>query len=161
MAPKKILVVFYSMYGHIQKLAEAIAEGVKEAGAEVTLKQVAETLPAEVLAKMYAPPKPDYEIATPDDLPQYDGILFGFPTRFGMMAAQMKAFFDATGGLWKTGALVGKPAGTFISTATQNGGQETTHLTAITQLVHHGMAAFADVLLGTHRLSANLLLHLC
>ena len=88
--------------------------------------QVPETLPAEVLAKMHAPPKADVPILDPHALADADCILFGFPTRFGMMAAQMKAFFDATGGLWKTQALAGKPAGIFFSTASQGGGQETT-----------------------------------
>jgi NAD(P)H dehydrogenase (quinone) len=103
--------------------------------------QVAETLPAEVLAKMHAPPK-DANVRTitdPQELKQYDGILFGIPTRFGMMPAQMKAFVDSTGGLWMEGALVGKTGGVFFSTATQGGGQETTALTAITQFTHHGM----------------------
>lgn len=136
----KILIVFYSTYGHVYKLAQAIAEGAKSvSGVEVILKQVPETLPADVLTKMHASPKPDVPVATVQDLVDADGILFGFPTRFGMMAAQFKAFLDATGGIWKEGKLIGKPAGTFTSTASQNGGQETTHLTAITQFVHHGM----------------------
>ncbi|RZS21183.1 hypothetical protein BHM03_00053787 [Ensete ventricosum] len=87
---------------------------------------VPETLPEEVLGKMGAPPKSDVPIITPDDLAEADGILFGFPTRFGMMAAQFKAFLDATGGLWRTQALAGKPAGIFYSTGSQGGGQETT-----------------------------------
>eukprot|EP00971_Amphidinium_carterae_P199404 3957420-Amphidinium_carterae.2 len=91
---------------------------------------------------MGAPGKPEdpvMDFATVNKLPEYDGLMFGLPTRFGMMAAQMKAFFDMTGGLWQKGALAGKPAATFVSTGTVNGGQETTHLTAVTQLVHHGM----------------------
>lgn len=89
-------------------------------------KQVPETLPAEVLAKMSAPPKSDVPIITPNELQEADGFVFGFPTRFGMMAAQFKAFLDSTGGLWRTQSLSGKPAGIFISTGSQNGGQETT-----------------------------------
>lgn len=101
--------------------------------------QVAETLPQEVLSKMSAPPKSDVPIISPHQLSEADGFVFGFPTRFGMMAAQFKAFLDATGGQWRTQQLAGKPAGIFYSTGSQGGGQETTPLTAITQLVHHGM----------------------
>ncbi|GMH45356.1 hypothetical protein BSKO_13313 [Bryopsis sp. KO-2023] len=136
----KIYIVFYSMYGHIYKMAQAIKEGVDSVeGCEAVLYQVAETLPEDVVEKMHGAPKPDVPVLNPKDLPAADGVLFGFPTRFGMMAAQMKAFFDATGTLWQTGALVGKPAGMFTSTGTQGGGQETTLLTAVTQLAHHGM----------------------
>lgn len=88
---------------------------------------------------MGAPPKTDVPTITPQELAEADGVLFGFPTRFGMMASQMKAFFDATGGLWREQSLAGKPAGVFYSTGTQGGGQETTPLTAVTQLTHHGM----------------------
>lgn len=90
------------------------------------LEQVPETLSDEILAKMSASPKSDVPVITPDELPEADGLIFGFPTRFGMMAAQFKAFFDATGGLWRTQALAGKPAGIFYSTGSQGGGQETT-----------------------------------
>ena len=114
-------------------------KGLEEAGIEATLLRVPETLPDDVLAKMHAPPKPDDEEATADKLTEFDGFLFGLPTRYGMAPAQMKAFIDSTGGLWQKGALVGKPAGVFFSTGTQNGGQETTALTFITQLTHHGM----------------------
>ena len=100
--------------------------------------QVAETLPKEVLEKMHAVEKSD-PVVDPTSLAEYDGFIFGMPTRFGMMPAQMKAMFDATGQLWQQGALVGKPAGVFVCTGTQGGGQETTALTAITQLTHHGM----------------------
>jgi len=120
-------------------MAQEVAKGVESGGAEVRLLQVPETLPKEVLEKMHAPTKPDVPIATPHDLAEADGIIFGIPTRFGMMAAQMKAFFDATGQLWQQGSLVGKPASIFFSTATQGGGQETTALTTVTQLTHHGM----------------------
>jgi NAD(P)H dehydrogenase (quinone) len=136
----KIYIVYYSLYGHVHKLAQAIKEGVDSIeGAEGVLYQVPETLPAEVLEKMHAPPKPDVPVITAKDLPDADGFIFGFPTRFGTFPAQFKAFLDSTGQLWQSGALVGKPCGLFTSTATQNGGQETTLLTAITVLTHHGM----------------------
>eukprot|EP01138_Halocafeteria_seosinensis_P005798 gb/GECG01005927.1/.p1 GENE.gb/GECG01005927.1/~~gb/GECG01005927.1/.p1 ORF type:complete len:210 (+),score=24.88 gb/GECG01005927.1/:1-630(+) len=135
-----ILVVYYSMYGHIRTMARnGIKPGLEAKGANVTLAQVPETLPREVLEKMHAPAKSEDPIADPEDLPKYDGLLFGLPTRYGMMPAQMKAFFDATGGLWQKGALVGKPAGVFFSTGTQGGGQETTALTTLTHFSHHGM----------------------
>jgi NAD(P)H dehydrogenase (quinone) len=120
-------------------MAKAIQKGVDSVpGCEAVLLQVAETLPAEVLEKMHAPPKEDVPIVNPFSLPEYDGFLFGIPTRFGMMPAQMKAMFDATGGLWARQALRGKPAGVFISVSTQGGGMETTALTTLTQLTHHG-----------------------
>lgn len=128
------------MYGHVEKLAAEIKKGASSVeGVEATLWQVPEILHEEVLAKMSAPPKSDVPIIMPSELADADGIIFGFPTRFGMMAAQFKAFLDATGGLWRTQSLAGKPAGIFYSTGSQGGGQETTPLTAITQLVHHGM----------------------
>ncbi|TMW86376.1 hypothetical protein EJD97_021478 [Solanum chilense] len=135
-----LFIVYYSMYGHVEKLARAMQKGAASIeGVEVKLWQVAETLPAEILAKMGAPPKGNAPIIAPDDLVEADGFAFGFPTRFGMMPAQFKAFFDATGAIWKNQQLAGKPAGIFYSTGSQGGGQETTALTAITQLVHHGM----------------------
>nr|VDD17557.1 unnamed protein product [Brassica rapa] len=136
----KVYIVYYSMYGHVEKLAEEIRKGAASVeGVEAKLWQVPETLPEEALLKMSAPPKSGSPIITPNDLTEADGFVLGFPTRFGMMAAQFKAFLDATGGLWRTQALAGKPAGIFYSTGSQGGGQETTALTAITQLVHHGM----------------------
>ncbi|MED6167503.1 hypothetical protein PIB30_003475 [Stylosanthes scabra] len=136
----KLYVVYYSMYGHVEKLAQEIKKGAASVeGVEVKIWQVPETLPEEVLGKMGAPPKTDAPIITPDELATADGFVFGFPTRFGMMPAQFKAFLDSTGGLWRTQQLAGKPAGIFYSTGSQGGGQETTALTAITQLVHHGM----------------------
>ncbi|GAB4818616.1 hypothetical protein N2152v2_005662 [Parachlorella kessleri] len=107
----------------------------------MTAWQVAETLPPNIVELMKAPPKPWPEIPVmePNKLPEYDGFLFGIPTRFGMMPAQMKALFDATGGLWVKGSLVGKPAGVFVSVGTQGGGIETTALTSVTQFAHHGM----------------------
>lgn len=138
-AKAKVLVVYYSLYGHVAQLADQIAEGAKSTGAQVTVRQIAETLPAEVLAKMGAPPKRDIPIATADDLAAADAIFFGIPTRFGAASAQVKALLDSTGQLWAKGALVGKVASVFFSTATQGGGQETTALTFLTQFVHHGM----------------------
>ncbi|KAJ4805473.1 NAD(P)H dehydrogenase (quinone) [Rhynchospora pubera] len=136
----KVYIVYYSMYGHVEKLAQEIKKGASSVeGVEVNLFQVPETLPEDVLGKMGAPPKSEAPIITPSQLAEADGIIFGFPTRFGMMAGQMKSFFDATGGLWRGQDLAGKPAGIFYSTGSQGGGQETTPLTAITQLVHHGM----------------------
>ncbi|KAF3326706.1 minor allergen Alt a 7-like protein [Carex littledalei] len=137
----KVFIVFYSMYGHVESLAKRMKKGVDGInGVEAVLYRVAETLSQEVLDKMHAPPKDEsIPIITADELEKADGVLFGFPTRYGTMAAQMKAFFDSTGGLWKEQKLAGKPAGFFVSTGTQGGGQETTAWTAITQLAHHGM----------------------
>lgn len=124
----KIFIVFYSMYGHVEGLAKRLKKGVDGVdGVEGILYRVPETLPIEVLNQMKAPPKDDTipEI-TPEELPAADGVLFGFPTRYGSMAAQMQAFFDSTGKLWTEQKLAGKPAGFFVSTGTQGGGQETT-----------------------------------
>lgn len=140
-AKLKIFIVFYSMYGHVEELARRMKRGVDGVdGVEGLLFRVPETLPIDVLDQMKAPPK-DVEITeiTAAELAEADAILFGFPTRYGCMAAQMKAFFDSTGQLWKEQKLAGKPAGFFVSTGTQGGGQETTAWTAITQLAHHGM----------------------
>ncbi|KAK9285561.1 hypothetical protein L1049_024756 [Liquidambar formosana] len=137
----RLFIVFYSMYGHVEELARRMKRGVDGVdGVEGVLFRVPETLPIEVLEQMKAPPKDDGipEIMA-GELAAADGILFGFPTRYGCMAAQMKAFFDSTGQLWKEQKLAGKPAGFFVSTGTQGGGQETTAWTAITQLAHHGM----------------------
>ncbi|PSS36454.1 NAD(P)H dehydrogenaseFQR1-like [Actinidia chinensis var. chinensis] len=141
-AKLKLLIVFYSMYGHVEGLARRMKSGVEGvAGVEAVLLRVPETLPPDVLEQMRAPPKDDEipEIASAAELAAADGFLFGFPTRYGCMAAQMKAFFDSTGQLWKEQKLAGKPAGFFVSTGTQGGGQETTAWSAITQLAHHGM----------------------
>uniref|UniRef100_K3WM10 Flavodoxin-like domain-containing protein n=1 Tax=Globisporangium ultimum (strain ATCC 200006 / CBS 805.95 / DAOM BR144) TaxID=431595 RepID=K3WM10_GLOUD len=136
----KIAIVYYSTYGHIAKMAESVKEGVESVeGVTAEIYQIAETLPEEVLAKLHAAPKKDHPIATPDVLKEADGILFGFPTRFGSFPAQVKSFLDSTGGLWSTGALVGKPAGIFFSTGTQGGGQETTAFTTLTFLAHQGL----------------------
>ncbi|KAK6924320.1 NADPH-dependent FMN reductase-like [Dillenia turbinata] len=137
----KIFIVFYSMYGHVERLAKRMKKGVDGVeGVEGILYRVVETLPQEVLNQMKAPPKDELiPVISAADLPDADGFLFGFPTRYGCMAAQMKAFFDSTGQLWREQKLAGKPAGFFVSTGTQGGGQETTAWTAITQLAHHGM----------------------
>lgn len=136
----KIAVVYYSTYGHVKQLADSIIVGLKSSGAEATLLQVQETLSEEILQKMGAPSKDKtIEIATAERLKDFDGILFGMPTRFGMCPAQMKAFLDSTGGLWMQQALSKKTAGVFFSTGSQGGGQETTALTFLTQFTHHGM----------------------
>ncbi|KAM0876223.1 hypothetical protein ACQ4PT_036315 [Festuca glaucescens] len=133
--------LYYSTYGHVAKLAEEIQKGVSSVeGVEVKLWQVPETLCEEELTKMGAPPKrDDVPVISPAELADADGLIFGFPTRFGMMPAQFKAFMDGTSELWCPQRLAGKPAALFFSTGCQGGGQETTALTAITQLVHHGM----------------------
>ena len=119
----KIFIIYYSMYGHVKTMAQKVKEGVDSVdGCEGILYQVPETLPDEVLQKMGAPPKdPEVPIINAADLEKCDGILFGIPTRYGMAAAQMKAFWDTTGGLWQAGKLMGKPAGIFFSTAVQVG----------------------------------------
>lgn len=138
MAPR-VAIVIYSMYGHIAKLAEAIKAGVESAGGSANLYQVQETLSPEILAKMRAPEKPSYPIFSVNETANYDAFLFGIPTRYGTMPAQWKAFWDATGPLWAKGALAGKYASIFVSTASPGGGQETTALNTMSTLVHHGM----------------------
>lgn len=140
----KIYVIFYSMYGHVYELAEAQAAGAREVpGAEVSLFQVSELMPEEVLersgAKAARAAFAHIPVARVDLLPEADALIFGTPTRFGNMAAQMRNFLDQTGGLWAKGALVGKLASVFTSSATQHGGQETTQLTFFPTLIHHGM----------------------
>jgi NAD(P)H dehydrogenase (quinone) len=139
MAPPKVAIVIYTMYGHIAKMAEAVKAGVESAGGKATIFQVPETLPQEVLTKMYAPAKPDYPVFTLEDFTKFDAFLFGIPTRYGTMPAQWKSFWDSTGGLWQTGALYGKYASIFVSTAGPGGGQETTALNTMSTLVHHGI----------------------
>ncbi|HEY1082434.1 MAG TPA: NAD(P)H:quinone oxidoreductase [Prosthecobacter sp.] len=135
----KILVLYYSTYGHIETMAQAVAEGARSVeGAEVTLKRVPETMPPDVAAKAGAKLDQSAPIATPAELADYDAIIFGTPTRFGNMAAQMRNFLDQTGGLWVKGALVGKVGSVFASTGT-GGGNESTILTFIPTLLHHGM----------------------
>jgi NAD(P)H dehydrogenase (quinone) len=140
----KVLVVFYSMYGHVHKMAEAIAEGVNEVkGAEVVLRRVPETLPQEVLQKMGAvEPQKAFShvpVCKVDELADAGAILFGTPTRFGNMCGQMRQFLDATGKLWMQGALVGKIGSVFASSNTQHGGQESTILSFHITLLHQGM----------------------
>jgi NAD(P)H dehydrogenase (quinone) len=140
----KVQVIFYSMYGHIYKMAQAIAEGAKQVpGAEVSIYQVAELISDDVLEKYGARAArasfADVPIASVDKLPEADAIIFGTPTRFGNMAAQMRNFLDQTGSLWMKGALVGKVGSVFASTATQHGGQETTITSFHTTLLHQGM----------------------
>ena len=139
----KILIVFYSTYGHVYKMAQAVAEGVITVkGAEVEIRRVPETLPNEVLEKMGAveAQKAFSQIpeCTVDELTEADAIIFGTPTRFGNMCGQMRQFLDATGQLWASGSLVGKVGSVFTSTATQHGGQESTILTFHVTLLHHG-----------------------
>ncbi|KAI5081630.1 hypothetical protein GOP47_0001373 [Adiantum capillus-veneris] len=138
----QVFIIYYSMYGHVETLAKAMKTGVDSVeGVEGYLYRVEETLPHHILEQLGAAPTKDKSvpIISAKELTEADGFIFGFPTRFGAMAAQMKAFFDSTGSLWQGQLLAGKPAGLFVSTATQGGGQESTILTSITQLVHHGM----------------------
>jgi NAD(P)H dehydrogenase (quinone) len=136
----KVLVLYYSSYGHIETMAEAVAEGARSvAGCSVDVKRVPELVPEEVAAAAYIKVDQAAPIATPDELANYDAIIFGTPTRFGNMAAQMRNFLDQTGGLWFANALVGKVGSVFCSTASQHGGQETTLTSFHTTLLHHGM----------------------
>ncbi|KAG6379913.1 flavoprotein-like protein [Boletus reticuloceps] len=161
MSSPRIAIIIYSMYGHIAKLAESVKEGVIAAGGSAKIYQIPETLPDEILAKMHAPPKPDYPVISVDQLAEFDGFLFGIPTRYGNFPAQWKvslvagarrrhvvagdlitprqAFWDATGQLWATGALAGKFAAVFVSTGTPGGGQEATIMNSLSTLVHHGI----------------------
>jgi NAD(P)H dehydrogenase (quinone) len=139
----KVLVVFYSTYGHSYQMAEAVAEGVKQVdGAEVALRRVPETLPEDVIAKMGAADAQQafakVPVCTVEELAEADAVIFGTPTRFGNMCGQMRQFLDATGGLWANGSLIGKVGSVFTSTATQHGGQESTILTFHVTLLHHG-----------------------
>jgi len=135
----KVAIVIYTLYHHIAQLAEAVKVGIEAAGGRADILQVPETLPQEVLEKMYAPPKPDYPVLTVEKFAEYDGWVFGIPTRYGTMPAQWKTFWDATGKLWQTGQLFGKYASTFVSTASSGGGQETTAMTMLTTFTHHGI----------------------
>lgn len=140
----KLLVIFYSTYGHVFRLAQAIVSGAQEVpGVDTVIKRVPETLPPSVIKAMGATEAQkafaDVPIAAVDDLAEADAIIFGTPTRFGNMAGQMRQFLDATGGLWAKGQLVGKAGSVFTSSATQHGGQESTILSFHTTLPHHGM----------------------
>ena len=136
----KVLVLYYSMYGHIEIMAKAVAEGASSIEeTEVTIKRVPELMPEEVARKAGVKLDQEAPIATVDELPNYDAIIFGTPTRFGNMCAQMRNFLDQTGRLWVNGSLIGKVASVFTSTATQHGGQETTITSFHSTLLHHGM----------------------
>lgn len=136
----KVLVLYYSSYGHIEKMAYAVAEGAKSAGAEVTVKRVPELVPEDVAKSSHFKLDQAAPIATVAELEEYDAIIVGAGTRFGTVASQMRNFWDQTGGLWFTGKLVGKVGSVFTSSATQHGGQESTILGFIPTLLHHGMA---------------------
>ncbi|WP_299552599.1 NAD(P)H:quinone oxidoreductase [uncultured Tateyamaria sp.] len=135
----KILVIYYSSYGHTEELANAIVEGARQEGADVTIMRVPEIVPEDIAKDAGLRLDQDAPIARPSDLADYDGIIAGTPTRFGNMAAQMRNFLDQTGGLWADGALIGKVGSAFVSTATQHGGQETTLTSMHTTFLHHGM----------------------
>jgi len=136
----KVLVLYYSSYGHIETMAEAVAEGAREVpGTEVTLKRVPELVPDDIAKGAGMKTEQAAPVATPAELADYDAIIFGTPTRFGNMASQMRNFLDQTGGLWAEGKLIGKVGSVFISTASQHGGQETTITSFHTSLLHHGM----------------------
>jgi NAD(P)H dehydrogenase (quinone) len=136
----KVLVLYHSTYGHIETMAYAVAEGVREVdGVQVDVKRVQETVPEELARQSGYKLDQQAPIATVDELADYDAIIIGVGTRYGRMASQMSAFWDMTGGLWAKGALIGKVGSAFVSTASQHGGQETTAMSVITNLLHHGL----------------------
>lgn len=135
----KVLVLYYSSYGHIETMARAVAEGARSAGATVDIKRVPETAPAEVVAAAHFKTDHEFPEAQPDELANYDAIIVGTPTRYGNMSSQMASFFDRTGGLWFAGTLIGKVGGAFTSSATQHGGNEATLLSVHKTLLHHGL----------------------
>lgn len=135
----KVLVLYYSAYGHIEQMAYAVAEGAKSAGAEVDIRRVPELVPADVARSSGFKLDQKAPIASVDDLPKYDAVIFGSGTRFGNVTAQLRNFMDQTGGLWMKGSLVGKVGSVFTASATQHGGQESTILTFIPTLLHQGM----------------------
>ncbi|WP_242150692.1 NAD(P)H:quinone oxidoreductase [Sphingomonas sp. BAUL-RG-20F-R05-02] len=136
----KVLVLYYSSYGHIEQMADAVAEGARSAGADVDIRRVPETAPQAVVeAAHFKTDTAHAEIESVDKLAEYDAIVIGAPTRFGRMPSQMASFLDQAGGLWYSGALVGKVGGAFTSTASQHGGQETTLFSILTNLLHFGM----------------------
>jgi len=135
----KVLILYYSSYGHVETLARAVAEGCRAAGAAADVKRVPETVSPEAAEAAHFKTDQDAPIATIEELAHYDAIIVGTPTRFGRMASQMAAFLDQAGGLWMRGALNGKIGGAFTSTATQHGGQEQTLFSVITNLMHFGM----------------------
>lgn len=140
----KVLVLYYSMYGHVETLAGAVADGARQAGAEVDVKRVPELMDEEAARNAGAKLDQDAPVAEPDQMADYDAIIIGTPTRFGNMAAQMRQFWDRTGGLWANGRLVGKVGSVFTSTGT-GGGNETTIVTSWVTLAHHGM-----IIVGMH-----------
>ncbi len=136
----KILVLYYSTWGHVERMAQEVASGARSVpGVEVTVKRVPETMPAQTLAAIHAKTQQEAPVAEPGELGDYDAVIFGTPTRFGNMCGQMRNFLDQTGQLWQQGKLVGKIGSVFASTATQHGGQETTITSFHTTLLHHGM----------------------
>jgi NAD(P)H dehydrogenase (quinone) len=135
----KVLVLYYSSYGHIETMAHAVAEGARSAGASVDVKRVPETAPLEIAKAAHFKLEQKAPVASVEDLGNYDAIIIGCPTRFGRMPSQMAAFLDQAGGLWMRGALNGKVGGAFTSTASQHGGQEVTLFSIITNLMHFGM----------------------
>lgn len=135
----KVLVLYYSSYGHLAAMADAVADGARSEGADVTIRRAPETAPAEVATAAGFRAHPDHAEATIEELDGYDAIVIGTPTRFGRMASQMAAFWDRAGGLWMRGGLNGKVGAAFTSTASQHGGQETTLFSIITQMFHFGM----------------------
>lgn len=136
----KVLVLYYSTWGHIESMAQAVAEGAGAVdGVEATIKRVPETMPEDTVKQMGAKTDQQAPVASPGELADYDAVIFGTPTRFGNMAGQMRNFLDQTGGLWAGGKLIGKVGSVFASTGTQHGGQETTITSFHTTLFHHGM----------------------
>jgi len=136
----RVLIVYYSMYGHVEAMADAVAEGARKVvGVEVAIKRVPETIPEDQARAIGVKLDQKAPIATAEELADYDAIIFGTPTRFGNMAAQMRSFLDQTAKMWLNGTLIGKVGGVFTSTATQHGGHETTVTSFHTTLLHHGM----------------------
>ncbi|KAM5534732.1 hypothetical protein V8D89_011596 [Ganoderma adspersum] len=135
----KVAIVIYTMYGHIATMAEGVKRGIESAGGSATIYQISETLPKELLVGLGAPPKPNYPVIAPGDLVEFDAFVFGTPTRSGNFPVQWKNFWDASGRLWAGGALFGKFASVFVSTASPEGGQESTVMAALSTLAHHGI----------------------
>jgi NAD(P)H dehydrogenase (quinone) len=135
----KILILYYSSYGHLAQMAEAAAEGARSGGATVDIRRVPETVSAEIAANAGFRANESHPVASVQELAAYDGIIVGAPTRFGRMPGQMAAFWDGAGGLWASGALIGKVGAAFTSTGSQHGGQETTLFSILTNLLHMGM----------------------
>ena len=134
----KVLVLYYSAYGHMEQMARAAAEGIRAAGAEAVVKRVPELVSEEIARKSGMKLDQDAAVATVQELPEYDAVILGLPTRFGRMSSQMANFWDKAGGVWATGAMVGKVGAVLSSSASQHGGQETTLMAGITQLLHFG-----------------------